>query len=67
MYANGVQSDMQGRVTFPVLVPDAGYRMLVRTAAFGGGDLAIGREFTLKPGEALDVGDILIAMPRRRN
>jgi hypothetical protein len=67
MYANGVQSDIQGRVTFSVLIPGAGYRMLVRTAAFGGGDLAIRRAFTLKPGEALDAGDILIAMPRRRN
>jgi hypothetical protein len=49
------------------LIPGASYRILDRTAAFGGGDLAIRKEFTVKPREAFDLGDILIAMPRWRN
>jgi hypothetical protein len=65
--ANDVQSDAQGRVTFPVLIPGASDRILDRKAAFGGGDLAIRKEFTMKPGEALELVDILIATPRRRN
>ena len=61
------QSDAQGRVTFPALIPGATYRVVDRSAFYAGGEQEIRKEFTVKPGEALDLGDILIAKPRRRN
>ena len=51
----------------PRLIPGATYRIVDLSPVFGGGDPAIRKEFTVKPGEALDLGDILIAKPRRRN
>ena len=66
-YPNDFQSDAQGRVTLPALIPGATYRIQDFTPAFGGGEPAIRKEFIVKPGETLDLGDILIARPQRRN
>ena len=66
-YGNDFQSDAQGRVTFTALIPGANYRIQDITPVFGGGEPAIRKEFTVKPGEALDLGDIVIARPRGRN
>jgi hypothetical protein len=66
-YTSDFQSDAQGRVTFPVLIPGAPYRIVDRTPVGDANDPAIRKEFTVKPGETLDLGDILIAKPRRRN
>ena len=55
-YAHGPVSDADGRVTFPALIPGAPYRrnqLYVKEA----GPVT---EFTVKPGEALDLGDIVI-------
>ena len=65
-YGTDFQSDAQGRLTFPALIPGGTYRIEDDTPAFGGGEPAIRKEFTVEPGEALDLGDILIAKPRRR-
>jgi protocatechuate 3,4-dioxygenase beta subunit len=60
------QSDAQGRLTFPALIPGATYRVVDRSAFYAGGEQEIRKEFTVQPGGALDLGDILIAKPRRR-
>ncbi len=60
-------SDAEGRATFPALIPGASYRIVDRTPLSGEGDPVIRKEFTVKPGESLDLGDILVARPRGRN
>jgi RNA polymerase sigma factor (sigma-70 family) len=60
-------SDAQGRVAFPVLIPGATYRISDHSAAKGNGDgVKLRKEFTVKPGETLDLGDILIEKPQAR-
>ncbi len=51
-YGNGPVSDAQGQIAFPALVPGATYRVF-----------PFRKEFTVKPGETLDLGDILIEKP----
>ncbi len=60
------QSDAQGRVTFPALIPGATYRVLDRSAFYAGGEQEIRKEFVVEPGQELELGDILIARPPRR-
>jgi hypothetical protein len=55
-------SDAQGRIVFPALIPGASYRVMDRSPLQGGG-YRTRRLFTVKPGEALDLGDILIEKP----
>ncbi len=62
-----IQSDTQGRVTFPALIPGATYLVVDRSAFYAGGEPEMRKEFTVKPGEAVELGDILIAKPPRRN
>ena len=62
-----LQSDAQGRVTFPALIPGASYRILDLTPLPTAASPVIRKEFTVKPGETVDLGDILIAKPQRRN
>jgi beta-lactamase regulating signal transducer with metallopeptidase domain len=63
-------TDAQGRVAFTALIPAASYCILDRTTFRDAGERTVRKEFTVKPGESLDLGDILIAkpesMPRRR-
>jgi hypothetical protein len=66
-YSYEFQSDAQGRLTLPALIPGATYRVEDFTAAFAGGDPVIRKEFTVRSGETLDLGDIVIARPRARN
>jgi beta-lactamase regulating signal transducer with metallopeptidase domain/protocatechuate 3,4-dioxygenase beta subunit len=66
-YGNNLQSDAQGRITLPALIPGATYRIEDITPAFGDGDVALRKEFIVKPGETVDLGEILIARPRRMN
>ncbi len=65
-YPFNFQSDAEGRLALPALIPGASYRVVDRSPVIGGSDPAIRKEFTVKPGEALDLGDIVIAKPRRR-
>ncbi len=55
-------SDAQGRIVFPALIPGVTYRLMDRTPIQGGGQTR--KEFTVKPGETLDLGDILIEKPQ---
>ena len=57
-------SDSQGRIVFPALIPGATYRIGDHTARAASGRLGVIRkEFTVKPGETLDLGDIVIEKP----
>jgi hypothetical protein len=47
-------SDAQGRISLPALIPGATYRVGTPRS----------KEFTVKPGETLDLGDIPIAKPQ---
>jgi hypothetical protein len=63
-YPNELVADAEGRLTLPVLIPGATYRVI---------DYSMGRqavpqvrkEFTIKSGETLDLGEILIGKPSR--
>jgi len=62
-YKTAPLSDAQGRVVFPALIPGATYRFYDTTTNREPGGPSIRKEFTVKPGETLDLGDILIAKP----
>jgi len=66
-YGADFQSDAQGRLTFPALVPGALHRIVDRTPTVGGRELEVHKEFTVQPGEILELGDVVIARPRERN
>jgi hypothetical protein len=55
-------ADNEGRVTLPALVPGALYRLSDRSNREKG--QRIRKEFTVKPGETLDLGDVLIEKPK---
>jgi RNA polymerase sigma factor (sigma-70 family) len=55
-YVNGILSDAQGRITLPALIPGATYRISERSK--------LRKEFAVRPGESLDLGDILIENPQ---
>ena len=55
-------TDAEGRITLPDLIPRARYRLNdFSTVAKG---VKVRRDFTVKSGETLDLGDILIEKPR---
>jgi len=56
-------SDAQGRVVLPALIPGAMYRVFDTSIARDLMSAPIRKEFTIKPGETLELGDILIAKP----
>ena len=63
-YQKAPVSDAEGRIVFPALIPGASHRIVDTTARVtAGGTRAIRKEFTVKPGETLDLGDILIEKP----
>jgi hypothetical protein len=59
-YEKNPTSDAQGRLVFPALVPGATYRIIDRTAARTPSGPQLRKEFTVKPDETLDLGDIVI-------
>ena len=64
-YKSELVSDAEGRVTLPVLIPGATYRFIDDTmSARGAIDPQLRKEFTVRPGETLDLGDIRIEKPR---
>jgi hypothetical protein len=66
-YWNGPLTDALGRATLPVLIPGAMYRILdFSTVGVKDKGAQIRKDFTVKPGETLDLGDILIEKPRER-
>jgi hypothetical protein len=64
-YVNTLVSDAEGRLTFPALIPGATYRVEDVTAGPGGP--VVRKEFIVKSGEQIDLGDVLIAKPREGN
>jgi RNA polymerase sigma factor (sigma-70 family) len=61
-YKKGPVSDDQGWLTIPGLIPGATYRIYDNTMGEGAGP-RIRKEFTVKPGETLDLGDVRIEKP----
>jgi protocatechuate 3,4-dioxygenase beta subunit len=59
-YADGPISDALGRIAFPALIPGATYRRNPR----GTSGTQLSDEFRVKPGETLDLGDIVIEKPQ---
>ncbi len=59
-YADGPVSDAQGRIAFPALIPGAPYYLSVSGRTRTQRD----KDFTVKPGETLDLGDIVIEKPQ---
>ncbi len=63
-YRTVLQADAQGRLKLPALIPGANYRVVDwSTAVRGESGPQVRKEFTVKPGETLDLGDIVIAKP----
>ena len=65
-YPSDLAPDADGRIALPVLIPGVTYRFIDYTAAVRGQTgLEIHKEFTVKPGETVDLGDIRIEKPPR--
>jgi RNA polymerase sigma factor (sigma-70 family) len=62
-YPKPPASDDQGRVVLPALVPGTTYQIVDRTTGPTPAGPKLRKEFTVKPGETLDLGDILIEKP----
>jgi RNA polymerase sigma factor (sigma-70 family) len=66
-YWNGPTSDAEGRFTLPSLIPGALYRIIdfsrVNDPNTG---IRIRKDFTVKPGETVDLGEIVIEKPEAR-
>ncbi len=62
-YARSPVSDSQGRIVLPVLIPGATYRILDATTLRDPSGPRLRKEFTVKPGETLELGDIEIEKP----
>jgi hypothetical protein len=63
-YMNGPTTDAEGRITLVSLIPGALYRISDEsTINDEGKGQQIRKDFTVKPGETLDLGDILIEKP----
>ena len=62
-YPKGLVSDDQGELLLPSLIPGATYRIYDSTMGQEAGP-RLRKEFTVKPGEKRDLGDILIENPR---
>jgi RNA polymerase sigma factor (sigma-70 family) len=62
-YWRGPTTDAEGRLALPALIPGAVYRIIDRSNQITG--YQVSKDFTVKPGETLDLGDILIEKPDR--
>ncbi len=63
-YGNGPRTDAEGRITLISLIPGALYRITdFSTVNDDTKGIQIRKDFTVKPGETLDLGDIVIAKP----
>jgi hypothetical protein len=61
-YGDDLVSGADGWITLPDLIPGATYSVQPRT---GDGRASSRKEFTVKPGETIDLGDIPIQEPAR--
>ena len=65
-HGNGPVVNAQGRITLRSLIPGATYRIVDRTAVVArdaGAGPQVCREFVVGPGEAVELGDVLIEKP----
>jgi hypothetical protein len=62
-YLRSPMADTQGRIVFPALIPRATYRIVNRGPRAPRGT-RVNRDFTAKPGEILELGDILVEKPQ---
>ena len=59
-------TDADGRISLPDLIPGASYRISdFSTRNVGGKGVQVRKDFSVEPGETLDLGDILIEKPQR--
>ncbi len=65
-YPTPPASDGGGRIAFRALIPGATYRIVDDTTFADDNGPQIRKEFTVKPGENVDLGDILIEKPQDR-
>jgi hypothetical protein len=63
-YGKRIVSDAQGWITLPVLIPGATYRFIDFSTFQDPTGPQIRKEFTVKSGETLDLGDVLIEKPQ---
>jgi hypothetical protein len=63
---HGPVTDAQGRITLPDLIPGAPYRIVDWSLANDQKGLQIRKDFTVKPGQTLDLGEILVEKPQTR-
>jgi protocatechuate 3,4-dioxygenase beta subunit len=63
-YGSGPVSDAGGRIVFPALIPGTTYLISDITVASAVTVRQLRKEFTVKPGETLDLGDIVIEKPQ---
>ena len=65
-YWNGMLTDADGRIALPSLIPGATYRINDwSTVNDENKGVQVRKDFSVKPGETLDLGDILIEKPPR--
>jgi hypothetical protein len=62
-----LDTDAEGRVTLPALIPGATYRIVDNSTINDEKGIQIRKEFTVKPGETLELGDILVEHPPERS
>jgi RNA polymerase sigma factor (sigma-70 family) len=60
---NELLADAEGQFSIPALIPGAFYRFIDRTTARDPTGPLVRKEFTVKPGETVDLGDIRIEKP----
>jgi hypothetical protein len=66
-YSGGPFTDADGRITLPALIPGALYRISdVSTINDRDKGAQVRKDFSVQPGETLDLGDILIENPQPR-
>ena len=65
-YWNGQLTNAEGRITLPDLIPGALYRISdTSTMDNENQGVQVRKDFTVQPGETLDLGDVLIEKPQR--
>jgi hypothetical protein len=62
-YWNERFADADGRITLPDLIPGASYRIIDFSTVNDDQGVQVRKDFTVKPGETLELGDIVIEKP----
>jgi hypothetical protein len=63
-YPSDPASDGDGRIVLPALIPGTTYLIEDRSTVGGPSGPRLRKEFTVKPGEIVHLGDILIEKPQ---